>query len=370
MSNINVNNITPQSGDNVSVSGSLIVSGSITAKGNIILGDTTSDSVSLGAEISSSLVPDADNTYDLGSSAKKWKDLHIDGQANIDSLVASASVITNAYIGAIVGDAGASDAVTIYTASIGYLSSSLIPTNDNLFNLGSSTKQWKDLYIDGAAAIDSASIDTASIGNITSNLIPMPGATYALGTMANSWGSAHIHGLAHIHTASINRLQVVNYVSGNLIPDADSTYDLGSSTKEWKNLHVDGIGYIDFVSASNAHTISSNINTLNSSNTASFNVMSASKVIGDLTPMHDNASDLGSSTKEWRNLYIDGTANIDNADITSLEVGTISASALPTSKASTSPGQFYTLSGSQIPLSGSTAQLNLFSASLFVFQRE
>ncbi len=182
--------------------------------------------------------------------------------------------------------------------------------------------------------------------------------------MADSWGSAHVHGLAHIHTASIGE------VTSSLIPSVDNAVSLGSSTKEWKNLHVDGIGYIDFVSASNAHAISSNINTLNSSNTASFNVMSASKVIGDLTPMHDNASDLGSSTKEWRNLYIDGKANIDSADITSLEVGTISASALPTSKAAASPGQFYTLSGSQIPLSGSTAQLNLFSASLFVFQRE
>ena len=41
MSNINVNNITPLSGNTgtVSVSGSLIVSGSITANGNITLGE-------------------------------------------------------------------------------------------------------------------------------------------------------------------------------------------------------------------------------------------------------------------------------------------------------------------------------------------
>ena len=61
MSNINVNNITPLAGTSgtVSVSGSLLVSGSITANGNIILGDSTADSVSLGAEVSSSIIPDA-----------------------------------------------------------------------------------------------------------------------------------------------------------------------------------------------------------------------------------------------------------------------------------------------------------------------
>ena len=72
MSNINVNNITPLTGTTgtVSISGSLLVSGSITANGNIILGDSTADSVSLGAEVSSSIIPDANNIYNLGSTAK------------------------------------------------------------------------------------------------------------------------------------------------------------------------------------------------------------------------------------------------------------------------------------------------------------
>ena len=78
MSNINVNNITPLAGTSgtVNVSGSLHVSGSITANGNIVLGDSTADSVSLGAEISSSIIPDATATYNLGSSAKKWNKVH------------------------------------------------------------------------------------------------------------------------------------------------------------------------------------------------------------------------------------------------------------------------------------------------------
>ena len=79
MSNINVNTITPLAGTSgtVSVSGSLLVSGSITANGNIILGDSTADSVSLGAEVSSSIIPDQSSSYDLGSSSKMWRRAYI-----------------------------------------------------------------------------------------------------------------------------------------------------------------------------------------------------------------------------------------------------------------------------------------------------
>jgi len=58
MSNINVNNITPTSGNKISVSGSLHASGDITANGNIVLGNANTDNITLNAEISSSIIPD------------------------------------------------------------------------------------------------------------------------------------------------------------------------------------------------------------------------------------------------------------------------------------------------------------------------
>ena len=53
-----------------------------------------------------------------------------------------------------------------------------------------------------------------------------------------------------------------------------------------------------------------------SGSSAVLNQISAS---GNIVPISDAGSDLGSSTLEWNNLYIDGTANIDSlvADITS-----------------------------------------------------
>ena len=88
MSTLYVNTLTPNSGDTVSVSGSLFVSGTIN------LGDSNTDSVSFGAEISSSIVPDAAGTYDLGSSTKPWKNIY--GTASLATHSVTATTATTA----------------------------------------------------------------------------------------------------------------------------------------------------------------------------------------------------------------------------------------------------------------------------------
>ncbi len=55
------------------IAGDANINGDITIGGGITLGDSAGDSVSFGAEISSSLIPDADSTYDIGSSSKNWR---------------------------------------------------------------------------------------------------------------------------------------------------------------------------------------------------------------------------------------------------------------------------------------------------------
>ena len=52
--------------------------------GTIRLGDADTDSIQVQAEYSGSMIPDVDDAFDLGTSTKEWKDLHIDGTANID----------------------------------------------------------------------------------------------------------------------------------------------------------------------------------------------------------------------------------------------------------------------------------------------
>ena len=91
MSKLFVNTIAPNSGDTVTVSGSLTTTGKLT------IGDATSDTVAFVSEISSSLIPDIGATYALGTMAKSWGSAHIHGLGHI------------------------------HTASIGVVSSSLLP---------------------------------------------------------------------------------------------------------------------------------------------------------------------------------------------------------------------------------------------------
>ena len=77
----------------------------------------------------------------------------------------------------------------------------------------------------------------------------------------------------------------------------------------WGSLHVHGLGHI---------------------HTASINVVS-----GNLIPDADDLYDLGSSARQWRNLFIDGTANVDALNVDGLATffgdlqgGTISGSRL------------------------------------------
>jgi len=88
----------------VSVGGNLTVTGNATINGNLTFGDADTDTVSFGAEIDSSIIPDDDDTFDLGSSTKQWRNLFIDGTANIDSLVADTADVNGGTIdGAVIG---------------------------------------------------------------------------------------------------------------------------------------------------------------------------------------------------------------------------------------------------------------------------
>ena len=104
---------------NVDVGGNLTVTGTTTFNGGTItMGDANTDNVVFGADIDSSIIPDDDDSYDLGSSSQEWRNLFIDGTANIDSLVADTADINGGTIdGAVIG--GSSAAAITGTAITG-----------------------------------------------------------------------------------------------------------------------------------------------------------------------------------------------------------------------------------------------------------
>ena len=80
---------------NVDVGGNLTVTGTTTFNGGTLtLGDANTDNIVFGGEVDSNIIPDDDNTYDLGSSSKEWKDIYIDGTAYLDAINFNGTAIT------------------------------------------------------------------------------------------------------------------------------------------------------------------------------------------------------------------------------------------------------------------------------------
>jgi hypothetical protein len=59
------------------VLGNLHATGTITADGNITLGDANTDSIDFNADIASDIIPNVDNTYQLGTDTQRWKDVWV-----------------------------------------------------------------------------------------------------------------------------------------------------------------------------------------------------------------------------------------------------------------------------------------------------
>jgi hypothetical protein len=93
-------------GDTGSVTGvNALTAESLTVNNNATFGTSNSDTINFVGRVNSDFDPATDNTYDLGRVGHEWRDLYIDGTANIDSLIAdtadiNAGTIDNTTIGA------------------------------------------------------------------------------------------------------------------------------------------------------------------------------------------------------------------------------------------------------------------------------
>lgn len=160
--------------------------GSISVGSDFALGDLSNLS---GVAINTSLISDADNTDDLGSASKEWKDLYIDGTANIDALSMGGDIDVNTFdvkdIDRVLftTDSGAFAATT----DIGILADA---SGDMLYNVGSGdahilTISKTEEYNFTATGIEMNANQITESGAI----IPNASDTYDLGSQANDWSS-------------------------------------------------------------------------------------------------------------------------------------------------------------------------------------
>jgi len=81
---------------NVGVGGNLTVTGTTTFNGGTItLGDAAADNVVFGADVNSSVIPNTDDTFDLGSASQQWRNVYVDGTVFADVLDLAGTAITS-----------------------------------------------------------------------------------------------------------------------------------------------------------------------------------------------------------------------------------------------------------------------------------
>lgn len=96
INSVTINNIsgaTRLNGDlyitgNTFQTGSIDLTGNVTLGGNITIGNQTTDLVVFQGEVSSSILPELNNEFDLGSPTQAWKNLHVSGTAYVGILQA------------------------------------------------------------------------------------------------------------------------------------------------------------------------------------------------------------------------------------------------------------------------------------------
>jgi len=245
--------------DDVSIGGDLTVTGNTTINGNLTFGDAATDTVSFGADIDSHFIPDDDNTYDLGSSTQEWRNLYLDGIANIDSLVADTADINGGTIDATIigGSTAAAGSFTTIAASGATGIDGDFDINTNKFTVASSSG---NTAIAGTLAVTGVSTMTGAInanggvtGNVTGNLtgnVTSSGTSEL--TTVNVSGVLTANGNTVLGNAASDTVTFTADVASNLIPSADSTYTIGDSSNYWSH------GYIDAITTTGNVTVGGN----------------------------------------------------------------------------------------------------------------
>ena len=102
-------------GAGLSVVGVSTFHGNAIFNGNVDLGNASGDTITATGRFDSDLIPSVDDQKDLGSATVEWRDLYLDGTANIDTLSVSGNSILTGEVS--IGTTTGGKTLTLYGAS-------------------------------------------------------------------------------------------------------------------------------------------------------------------------------------------------------------------------------------------------------------
>ena len=137
------------------IGGLIDVTGNASFKGNVDLGDTTSDTISFLGRVDTDIIPTTNGNKDLGNSGNRWGELHVTatktGTLEVSSTAASndketgAAVITGGV--GIGGDLNVGGDITAYASSDENLKQNMVPIPkaiEKIVQISGYTYEWRN----------------------------------------------------------------------------------------------------------------------------------------------------------------------------------------------------------------------------------
>ena len=304
---------------NLGIGGNLTVTGTTTFNGGTMtLGDAATDNVVFGADVNSSIIPNTDNTYDLGSSGQEWRDIYIDGTAYLDAInfngtaIAATATELNIIDGdtsatsttladadrVVVNDAGTMKQVALTdfetyfesaldtlsnVTTVGALNSGSITSGFGTIDTGSSTITTTGLITGGSLDIDDVLINGTTIGHtddtdlitLANGVVTVAGELDA--TTLDISGNADIDGTLEADAITVNGTALNTVIAGVTVTNATNAVNVYVDESEDDNVNYNvvfentassGNGYSSMQVDSGGLTFNPYTNVFSAQNTA------------------------------------------------------------------------------------------------------
>ena len=351
---------------NVVVSGSIEVTQDLTIGGNLYLGDNIADNIVISAELSSSLIPNNNDAFDLGSDTKRWSNLYAVSASiqNVDfpgsGLVSSSQQVDDFGFLKVLGDSvvSGSEQITDVLTSLNSYTASNDTTNttqnSRLDQLSTETGSISTEQANQDTRLDQLSTETGSISTEQAlqdtRLNQLASAT---GSYLTSTGSVDYSDITSVPAGIVSgSIQILG--GSDIISSSEQITDFGFISSSDSTTSLNSYTASNDINISNIHSFtSSNENT--SLNT--FTASNGNTSLNSYTSSNDiNITNIHSTTASFES-RLDFLSNASHSHANKSQLDTINQNLSTTSDVTFNTGSFtgnMTITGDLTVLGSST----------------
>lgn len=253
----------------------------------------------------SSIIPNANNTVDIGTPTLSFKNIFASGTIEGSTLQADSNVSTNwitapgSYLQLDIGG----------FIAYQFQNTSFYPMSTNAVDLGQPQLSWKNVYASGTVISTGTTWINATGTNTTSTNLGWTNAT-AINTTSTNFFATY----GQITNATSTNINGTNIFASSLLnPYTNNSVDLGTAVLSFKNVYASGTvitNGLTWTNATGTNTTSTNFSSTYGkiTNSTSTNINISNLLVSSIIlPSTNNSVDIGTSTLSFRNIYASGT---------------------------------------------------------------